>query len=381
MDWYDKVHGRQTGQSFDERSCRDESVSEEQEDVSSVQSTTDIEHVFQEKTGLFTFGAATPKSTQYGTTINDSEPSQFPTFSPWGMQTTTQDTTIERNTAKPDGSVTDAADNLINAMTKMMNNRNRKPSQTIDEGIEVESDNTQLSQPQRQMLQKVLSVALERLSDDGDSTAQDNTTTSDKRGWFQCDACPKRTRLRCEMKKHQKRHERPYGCTFPHCAKSFGSKADWKRHETSQHLHVPSWICTAHDVSKSATCGRLFGRVESYTQHVREHGIHEYGVAACASKNRLDLADGSQFWCGFCDRRIPLRSEDAAALDERFNHIDREHFRKGERGQDWRFPSATPVGIDVDIMDQGFDGSQAGMKNPPRKAAAVGTRKRKLAAV
>lgn len=25
----------------------------------------------------------------------------------------------------------------------------------------------------------------------------------------------------------------------------------------------------------------------------------------------------------------------AAALDERFNHIDVEHFKKGERGRDW----------------------------------------------
>jgi hypothetical protein len=25
-------------------------------------------------------------------------------------------------------------------------------------------------------------------------------------------------------------------------------------------------------------------------------------------------------------------------LDERFNHIDIEHFKKGERGQDWSSP-------------------------------------------
>jgi hypothetical protein len=197
MDWYDKVNGRQAGR-FDERSSRDESVSEEQEDVSSVQSITELEPVFQEKTGLFTFGAATPKSTQYGTLIADSEQSQFPTFSPWGLPSTSQDLTMERGNAKPNGSVIDAADNLINAMTKMMNKGGRKSSQNIDEGIDLEPDNAQLSQPQRQMLQKVLSVALERLSDDNDSTAQD--PNSDKRGWFQCDACPKRTRLRCEMK-------------------------------------------------------------------------------------------------------------------------------------------------------------------------------------
>ncbi|KAJ6071323.1 hypothetical protein N7499_009337 [Penicillium canescens] len=380
MDWYDKVNSRQAGQSFDERSSRDESVSEEQEDVLSVQSTTELESIFQEKTGLFTFGAAIPKPTQYGKSIAGFEPSQLSTFSPWGLPSTSQDPSMERGKAKPDGFVTDAADNLINAMTKMINNRGRKSNQNIDEGIDLESDNSQLSHPQRQMLQKVFSVALERLSDDNDSTTQD--PNSDKRGWFQCDACPKRTRLRCEMKKHQKRHERPYGCTFPHCAKSFGSKADWKRHETSQHLHVPSWICTAHDAHKGAPCERVFGRIETYTQHVRVHGINEYEVAASASKNRLDLTDGSQFWCGFCDRRIPLRSDGAAALDERFNHIDRDHFKKGERGQDWRFPSSSSSSSSVDEMDQSLDvACHPVLKNPPRKAAAVGQRKRKLAAV
>jgi hypothetical protein len=110
------------------------------------------------------------------------------------------------------------------------------------------------------------------------------------------------------------------------------------------------------------------------------HGINEYEVAASASKNRLDLTDGSQFWCGFCDRRVPLRSDGAAALDERFNHIDRDHFKKGERGQDWRFPSS--FSPSVHEMDQSLDvASHAGLKNPPRKAAAVGQRKRKLAAV
>lgn len=55
--------------------------------------------------------------------------------------------------------------------------------------------------------------------------------------------------------------------------------------------------------------------------------------------SRLDLTDQPHFWCGFCSRVISLRNHGPAALDERFNHIDIEHFKKGERGQDWRFPS------------------------------------------
>lgn len=59
---------------------------------------------------------------------------------------------------------------------------------------------------------------------------------------------------------------------------------------------------------------------------------------------RLDLAGQSQFWCGFCNEMIPLQSQGSAALDERFNHIDVEHFKKGEKGQDWSFSSVGVLG-------------------------------------
>lgn len=53
---------------------------------------------------------------------------------------------------------------------------------------------------------------------------------------------------------------------------------------------------------------------------------------------RLDLAGQSQFWCGFCNEMISLQSQGSMALDERFDHIDVEHFRKGEKGENWSFP-------------------------------------------
>lgn len=203
MDWYEKVILHQPEQSFDERSSRDESVLEPEEDEASVQSTADLkpeyDPISQQRTDIFTFGATTPRPSQYTTPpIVDSTSSQFPAFGSLGLSRTRQDSSAERGITRPDGSVADAADNLINAMTKMMNNRGRRSSQNIDEGIDLETDATQLSQPQRQMLQKVLSVALERLSEDNEITTQE--PNSEKRDWFQCDACPKQTRLRCEMK-------------------------------------------------------------------------------------------------------------------------------------------------------------------------------------
>jgi hypothetical protein len=203
MDWYEKVVRRQPGKRFDElESSKDESVFEAQEDATSVQSVSELEPEYQStsqhKNDVFTFGATTPKAAQYDTlSVAESESSQFPGFGSLGLKTS-ESSVAERGSTKPEGSVVDAADNLINAMTKMVKSRGRRSSQGIDEGIEVESDNAQLSQPQRQMLQRVLSVALERLTDENDATTRDPDI--EKRGWFQCDSCPKQTRLRCEMK-------------------------------------------------------------------------------------------------------------------------------------------------------------------------------------
>jgi hypothetical protein len=179
------------------------------------------------------------------------------------------------------------------------------------------------------------------------------------------------------VRKHQKRHERPYGCTFPHCAKSFGSKADWKRHESSQHLELPTWFCTESDRRGGASCERLFYRSETYTQHLRQHGISEYQVAASADNDRLDLADQSDFWCGFCNHRVPLTNQGLAGRDERFNHIDIEHFKKGERGQDWQFPS---LSLEREEMDRCEDEVHTS-KDTSRKAVTAGQRKRKFAVV
>lgn len=336
MEWYEKVICR-PAKSVAANSPNCESVLESQEEAITANSASKLEpgaNGTSQKSQVFTFGATPEPHLQ---TSTGTDPSQFPAFGSLGL--TGQDSSVDRTT-KSEASITDAADNLINAMTKMMNNRGRKSSQNFDEGIDLDPDNTQLSQAQRQMLQKVLSAALERLSDN--ESVQDG----EKQDWFQCDACPKRTRLRCEMKKHQKRHERPYGCTFPHCAKSFGSKADWKRHEISQHLSVPSWLCTVPDSTKGS-CERLFYRPDIYAQHLRQHGMQEYQIAS-ATNNRLDLNGQSDFWCGFCNRRVMLKSHGAAALDERFNHIDIEHFKKGERGQDWASPSGEMVDVKLE---------------------------------
>src|SRR5205085_4765051 len=44
-------------------------------------------------------------------------------------------------------------------------------------------------------------------------------------------------------------------------------------------------------------------------------------------------------WCGFCRKLISLKNQGLEAWDERFDHIDTEHFRKGQKITNWLPPS------------------------------------------
>ncbi|KAF3398248.1 hypothetical protein F1880_005637 [Penicillium rolfsii] len=365
MDWYENLTG-QPGHIPDDTASQDDPVNETQQDLDSTHEM-DLDSIAsgdtqEDNVDSCPSRSATPKPLQ-----DHNTPPEIPPLDTIASLTNeTHDSTEQRGHNKSETFVADAADNLINAMTKMMNSRRRRSSQHSDEGIEITPDNTTLSQPQRQMLQKVLAAALERLSDETSSVVPE--ANDEKQDWFQCDVCSKRTRLRCEMKKHQKRHERPYGCTFPHCAKSFGSKADWKRHETSQHLHLPSWLCTFHDATKAGPCERIFYREETFAQHLTQtHRVSKTKVKTAMLGSRLDLANQSQFWCGFCSRTVELKNSGAAALDERFNHIDVEHYKKGERGQDWCLSRVEGVGEVVGSKNSLETGHEAAERSHGRK--------------
>ncbi|CEL08274.1 hypothetical protein ASPCAL11425 [Aspergillus calidoustus] len=193
----------------------------------------------------------------------------------------------------------------------------------------------ELSGQTREVFQDMLLKAFDMLS-----LSEDSVGTADKAGWIQCEFCPKQTRLRCEMKKHLKRHERPYGCTFYSCDKKLGSKEDWKRHELSQHYGIQSWQCTLPDPAQDGVpCARMFNRQEAYAQHLKkEHQVDDdEKVQASDCKHRLDW--NGKFWCGFCRDIIHVRGEGLVALNQRFNHIDIEHYQKGGRIEDWFLPS------------------------------------------
>jgi hypothetical protein len=121
-----------------------------------------------------------------------------------------------------------------------------------------------------------------------------------------------------------KRHERPYGCTFPKCRKKFGSKNDWKRHENSQHFQPETWQC---DGTIDGACTKVFYHSEPFRTHLTEkHKIEDAAtIDQKMESQHFSPNQQVQFWCGFCVRHVDLKGKGVQAWNERFDHID-DHF-------------------------------------------------------
>ncbi|KAL2148697.1 hypothetical protein VTH82DRAFT_1844 [Thermothelomyces myriococcoides] len=152
------------------------------------------------------------------------------------------------------------------------------------------------------------------------STAGNN----DKR--YKCQDCPKVFNRRCELKKHSKRHAKPYACTFLNCQKKFGSKNDWKRHEKTQHTQAEIWRCAERPTDRpgDGDCGKVCDSRESLQDHLEEdHGIRDTAVLNTRlTEGHMDRNYEVRFWCGFCQKTIEPTSKERPAHSQRFDHID-----------------------------------------------------------
>lgn len=153
---------------------------------------------------------------------------------------------------------------------------------------------------------------------------------------LKCERCDATLNRSCDMKKHMKRHTRPYGCTYPKCHKRFGAKSDWKRHENSQHFQLESYRCQQTCPSSQTPCGELFYRAEAFKTHLKsEHKMGQDPIQHELKARKIGKNGQGQFWCGFCQSIVRLKEKRSAAWDERFDHID-NHFSKEKRGiEDW----------------------------------------------
>ncbi len=161
-----------------------------------------------------------------------------------------------------------------------------------------------------------------------------------------------------------KRHDRPYGCTHPHCWKSFGSKNDWKRHENTQHFLEETWRCQRLlPEQPDLKCPSTFKTKDEFCQHLRQH--HDTTDLARfdeeAKECHIHSNGQSHIWCGFCVKIIHLHQTGIQGVDARFDHIA-EHFRKGERHTEW-----IPVDSNVPRVQQ----TEGGSKKRPSEVVKI----------
>jgi hypothetical protein len=124
-----------------------------------------------------------------------------------------------------------------------------------------------------------------------------------------------------------KRHDRPYGCTFLACGKKFGSKNDWKRHESSQHFQIETWRCDG-DRPEGDACSKVCYRKQTFQEHLKkEHYVSDDDEVINEKLETCRIGRNSQdrFWCGFCIKLVELKRKGLDAWTERFDHID-DHF-------------------------------------------------------
>jgi len=180
-----------------------------------------------------------------------------------------------------------------------------------------------------EMLKKLGYTAPDDAETKDQKLAAVTSTPSDSGHINKCNECNKFFQRRCELKKHLKRHAKPYACTFVNCVKKFGSKNDWKRHENSQHFQLEIWRCAEKAVNRpdQTECGKVFHRRESLKAHFeRDHDIHDLAALdGKLSDCRMGRNFESRFWCGFCQKTIEPTGNGRPAHSERFNHID-DHF-------------------------------------------------------
>lgn len=126
-----------------------------------------------------------------------------------------------------------------------------------------------------------------------------------------------------------KRHTRPYGCTWPSCAKKFGSRNDWKRHESGQHFLEEMWKCGRARKNDGGTClRRPWFSKDQMIRHLKgpEHQmLNQHEIEQECDKYHLGREGHVHFWCGFCKKLIAQPEYTTNAWENRFKHIG-DHF-------------------------------------------------------
>lgn len=143
-------------------------------------------------------------------------------------------------------------------------------------------------------------------------------------------------------------HTRPFPCAFyfAGCTSTFGSKNEWKRHISSQHLCLNFYRCSECSNGMLEGKANEFNRKDLFTQHLRRmHAPHEVKIPAATGDTSVHRrweahVKKMQQCCLLTRRKPPQKSacpmerchqqfEGSGAWDEWTEHVGR-HLEKGD---------------------------------------------------
>ena len=176
---------------------------------------------------------------------------------------------------------------------------------------------------------------------------------------FICPHCAESTSSKAALSKHISTiHTRPFTCTFKlyGCPATFGSKNEWKRHVSTQHLRLGIWRCdldtclpNQRDDGASEIVYNDFNRKDLFTQHIRrmhapqgswstqEREDFNTSLECAAKRCLMDIRSPPPYSvCGFCNSEQETVFQGMGSWEARMEHVGR-HLESGHgEKQQWR---------------------------------------------
>ncbi|KAK1047994.1 hypothetical protein LTS16_004841 [Friedmanniomyces endolithicus] len=208
------------------------------------------------------------------------------------------------------------------------------------------------------------------------SASMDFEGLRDESGGFRCPKCPKTKKRECDLRKHMKRHTRPYGCTFPSCFKEFGSRNDWKRHEESQHSLQEMWKCML-PTPAGTRCPTISYNSTHFADHLRQSHQDSLGSTAqvplVGESMHLGAKAHRRYFCGFCNALVEQNPADFLhAAEARYKHIGDHYDQESCHVNEWVWVEADkPKGLLSAEERRRAKTSSASAARPGRAAAAL----------
>lgn len=176
---------------------------------------------------------------------------------------------------------------------------------------------------------------------------------------FICPHCAESTPSKAALSKHISTvHTRPFTCTFKlyGCPATFGSKNEWKRHVSTQHLRLGIWRCdlatclpNQREDVVSEVIYNDFNRKDLFTQHIRrmhapqascstlEREAFNTSLERAAKRCLMDIRSPPPCSvCGFCNSEQETVFQGIGSWEARMEHVGR-HLESGHgEKQQWR---------------------------------------------